>query len=149
VLRNALIQDAKNIQLLVNSYATAGEMLHLSINEIYEKILEFKVYEVKPAIVGCCAMHPVWDDIAEIRSLAVAKGHEGRGIGRSLVEESILHAKRVGFRRLFTLTYKTAFFESLNFKIIDKDLLPKKVWSDCIKCIKFPNCDEISLILDL
>ena len=149
MLRNALVGDAKAIQKLVNRYASLGELLPLSINEVYEKILEFNIWAEQRSITGCCAMHPVWEDLSEIRSLAVYEEHRGKGIGRKLVENSIIKAKKMGFKRVFTLTYKTDFFSYLGFTVIEKEALPKKIWADCLKCIKFPECDEIALILDL
>ncbi|KAA0257418.1 N-acetyltransferase [Deferribacter autotrophicus] len=149
MVRNAIMKDAKIIQQLVNSYAKNGEMLPLSINEVYENILKYFVYEEDDKIYGCCALFPSWEDLAEIRSLAVFQNEHKRGIGRILVEHCIKKAKELGITKVFALTYKVEFFEKLGFKIIDKEKLPKKIWSDCLKCSKFPDCDEIAVIKEI
>lgn len=149
MIRKAVMADAKNIQNLVNTYAKGGEMLPLSINEIYEKILEFVVWEEDGVIVGCCAIHPTWDDLAEIRSVAVNPEVKKKGIGRALVEKSIESAVNLGITKIFLLTYVPEFFRKLGFTEVEKEMLPKKIWSDCLKCAKFPDCDEIAMMKQL
>lgn len=148
MIREALISDAKSIQSLVNEYAKKGEMIPLSLNDIYERILEFIVYECDNKIVGCCSLHPTWNDLAEIRSLAVDINYHGRDIGYQMVKTNIERAKKIGFKKIFALTYKPLFFEKLGFHQVDKEVLPKKIWTDCLKCIKFPDCDELAVILE-
>jgi amino-acid N-acetyltransferase len=149
-IRRALITDASNIQILVNSFAASGFMLTLSRNDVYERIMEFAVCESTVAeLLGVCSLHPTWSDIAEIRSLAVSEKYQRFKIGSSLVSHHLEQAKCLGFERVFTLTYKTQFFSSLGFTVIDKDKLPKKMWTDCLKCIKYPNCDETAMIIKL
>lgn len=140
------MKDAKSIQNLVNSFAKDGEMLSLGINEIYEKILEFVVWEEDGVVVGCCALHPTWDDLAEIRSVAVNPTIGKRGIGKALVERSIETATMLGIDKVFLLTYVPGFFGKLGFTEVEKEELPKKIWSDCLKCTKFPDCDEIAMM---
>jgi amino-acid N-acetyltransferase len=149
MIRNALMSDAKAIQNLVNEYALKGEMISLSLNDIYERIMEFLVYAIDDKIVGCCALHPSWEDIAEIRSLAVDKLYRGRGIGNKLVTFNIERAKALCLKKVFALTYKPDFFAKLGFIEINKDILPKKIWTDCLKCIKFPECDEIAFMYEI
>jgi len=145
MIRKAVMSDAKNIQNLVNSFAKDGEMLPVSINEIYEKILEFVVWEEDGEILACSAMHPTWENLAEIRSVAVSSNAGKKGIGRAVVETSIQMAKDVGISEVFLLTYVPGFFGKLGFAEVEKELLPKKIWSDCLKCAKFPDCDEIAM----
>jgi amino-acid N-acetyltransferase len=145
MIRKAVMADAKSIQNLVNSFASNGEMLPVSINEIYEKILEFVVWEEDGKILGCCAMHPTWENLAEIRSVAVSKEAGRKGIGKAIVETSIQKAVDIGINEIFLLTYVPGFFRKLGFEEIEKELLPKKIWSDCLKCAKFPDCDEIAM----
>ncbi|MGA1862661.1 N-acetyltransferase [Deferribacter thermophilus] len=149
MVRNAKMQDAKAIQQLVNSYAKDGLMLTLSINEIYENILKFLVYEEEDRVIGCCALYPSWEDLAEIRSLAVEKNVHKRGIGRLLVEKCIEKAREIGIKKVFALTYQVEFFKKLGFEVVDKNDLPKKIWSDCLKCCKFPDCDEFAMIKEI
>jgi len=149
MIRRAVMSDAKRIQTLVNSYAKDGEMLPLSINDIYEKILEFIVWEEGGVVYGCCAMHPTWEDLAEIRSVAVDASAKRGGIGRKMVEHCIGMASDIGIQKIFLLTYVPNFFEKLGFIEVEKEELPKKIWSDCLKCAKFPDCDEIAMIKSL
>ena len=146
MIRKALMSDAKAIQTLVNTYAKGGEMLPLSINEVYEKILEFVVWEEECVLLGCCAIHPTWEDLAEIRSVAVHPDSKKQGIGKALVEQCVGTAKNLGIKKVFLLTYVPGFFGKLGFSEVEKEQLPKKIWSDCLKCAKFPDCDEIAMI---
>lgn len=149
MIRNALMADVKEIQTLVNTFAREGQMLTLSLNEIYERIFEFMVWEHEGRIIGCCALHPSWEDLAEIRSLAVDPNVQQSGIGRQLVEQQMERAKALGICKVFALTYKPGFFEKLGFRVLEKDQLPKKIWTDCLKCAKFPDCDEIAVIREM
>ncbi len=145
MIRKAVMSDAKNIQTLINSFAKTGLMLPVSINEIYEKILEFTVWDEDGQILGCCAMHPTWENLAEIRSVAVDSTCFKKGIGTAVVESAMQMARDVGITDAFLLTYQPGFFAKLGFSEIEKEFLPKKIWSDCLKCAKFPDCDEIAM----
>jgi len=149
MIRKANIKDSKNIQALVNAYAKNGEMLPLSLNDIYENILKFVVWEEDGELLGCVAMHPTWEDMAEVRSIAVAAKAKGRGIGYKLVEVCMDMAREIGMEKIFLLTYVPDFFRKLGFELTDKENLPKKIWADCLKCTKFPDCDEIAMIKEL
>ncbi|WP_456341551.1 N-acetyltransferase [Thermovibrio sp.] len=148
-VRKARITDAERIQFLINEYAKLGLMLPRSIQSIYENIRDFWVYEEKGEVLGVCALTIFWGDLAEIRSLAVDSKHTGRGIGTALVKRALEEAKEFGIPRVFTLTYQVKFFEKLGFKVIDKEKLPHKIWRDCINCVKFPNCDETAMEINL
>jgi len=149
MVRKARLSDAEAIHSLVNSYAQKGLLLPRSISSVYEHIRDFWVYEEEGEVVGCCALQIVWEDLAEIRSLAVREDRKGEGIGRKLVEVCIKEAKELGIERVFSLTYARDFFEALGFRVVDKSVLPHKVWGDCVNCVKFPSCDEIAVILEL
>jgi len=144
-IRKAKVQDAESIQFLVNHYAKLGLMLPRSINSIYENIREFWVYEEDGTVLGVCALSVFWDNLAEVRSLAVAPGHTGKGIGTALVKRALEESLELGINRVFTLTYQVDFFRKLGFREIDKNTLPHKIWRDCINCVKFPNCDETAM----
>ncbi len=148
-VRKARISDAERIQYLINEYAKLGLMLPRSIQSIYENIRDFWVYEEGEEVLGVCALTIFWSDLAEIRSLAVDPKHTGRGIGTALVKRALSEAKEFGIPRIFTLTYQVKFFEKLGFKVIDKEKLPHKIWRDCINCVKFPNCDETAMEIEL
>ncbi len=124
-------------------------MLFRSLADIYENLRSFRVAEDDGRIVGCCALHIIWQDLAEIKSLAVEQSKKGTGIGKALVEASLSHAKEIGLPRVFALTLEPAFFEKLGFEKVDRDALPMKVWSDCARCPKQDHCDETALIKNL
>jgi len=149
MIRKARIDDVKAIQTLVNAYADQGQMLPRSLNELYENLRDFFVDEADGTLRGVCALHISWDGLAEIRSLAVQKGMTGKGIGAGLVRECLLEAGELGAVRVFVLTYQDGFFRKLGFDDVDKKELPHKIWTDCLNCVKFPNCDESSLIITL
>ncbi len=149
MLRKAQINDIKDIQKLLVIYANKGEMLSRSLSELYESLRDFYVYEEDGKLLGTTALHIVWEDLAEVRSVAVAENRTRAGIGSKLVQACIDEARQLGLKRIFCLTYRPDFFSSLGFRLIDKSELPHKVWGDCIKCVKFPDCDENAMILDL
>jgi len=149
VVRKACVDDVPAIQGLVREFARREAMLPLSLSDVYDKLRDFFVAELDGTVVGCAALHVVWEDLAEVRSLAVREDHHGRGIGRELVRACVDEAPCLGVRRVFTLTYVVEFFRRQGFAEVDKDALPHKVWSDCVRCPHFPNCDEVALIMDV
>ncbi len=144
--RNAEITDAKAIYALISSYAERDKMLFRSLADIYENLQTFTIVELDSNVVGCCALQVIWSDLAEIKSLAVNEANTEKGIGKMLVAAATEQACQLGLRRIFALTLNPDFFEKMGFKIIEKDALPMKVWSDCAKCPKQQNCDEIAVI---
>ena len=149
MLRKAQIKDVKDIQKLLTFYASRGDMLSRSLAELYEVLRDFYVVEEDGKLLGTAALHIVWEDLAEVRSVAVAEDAGRKGIGSQVVQACIDEARELGLRRVFCLTYKPDFFAKFGFRIVDKSELPHKVWGDCLKCVKFPDCDEIAMILDL
>lgn len=149
MLRKAHIADVKEIQKLLTLYASRGDMLSRSLSELYESVRDFYVVADEGKILGISALHIVWDDLAEIRSVAVAEEAGRKGVGTQVVRACIEEARGLGLKRLFCLTYKPDFFATFGFRIVDKAELPHKVWGDCIKCPKFPDCDEIAMIMNL
>jgi amino-acid N-acetyltransferase len=148
-VRKAILKDAPKLYTLINEYAKEGILLPRSLNSIYEDIRDFWVCEYQEEIVGCSALHIVWEDLAEIKSLAVRKDHRNNGVGSLLVEKCLEEAEELGIRRVFVLTYATGFFAKFNFREVKKETLPHKVWGECINCVKFPQCDEVAMILEL
>ena len=149
MLRKAQIGDVKEIQKLLTHYASRGDMLSRSLSELYEALRDFYIVEDAGRLLGVAALHIVWDDLAEIRSVAVAEDAGRKGVGSEVVNACIAEARALGLKRLFCLTYKPDFFAKFGFCVVDKSELPHKVWGDCIKCVKFPDCDEIAMVLDL
>lgn len=148
-VRTGTVKDAKAIFDLISVYAKADIMLRRPIDEIYNRIRDFIVFEEDGEIQGVCAHFIVNDTLSEIRSLAVNKKYKGRGIGKALVSACIKEAKELCLKEVFVLTYEPQFFVKLKFKEIEKEVLPHKIWHDCITCSKFPNCDETALLYKL
>ena len=150
MIRKATLADSKRIRTLINAWAKQGRVLERSLNYIYEHIRDFWVYTQGKQIVGCCALSMVgWQDLGEVKSLAIAKGFQGLGIGKKLVLECISEARRLGISNIFALTFVPKFFKKIGFKKISRKKLPHKIWSDCIHCMDFPNCSEEAVILRL
>ncbi len=149
MIRKAKLSDITSIQRMVNQYAGSGQMLPRSLNELYEHLRDFHVDEEEGSLIGVCALHISWDGIAEIRSLAVRQDRSKKGIGSRLVQKCLNEASELGISRVFVLTYQPLFFKKLGFSDIDKKELPHKIWTDCLNCIKFPNCDESALIISI
>jgi amino-acid N-acetyltransferase len=149
IIRKANVKDVKYIQQLINSYVQEGKLLPRSLSELYEQIRDFFVAEIDGKIVGCCALHIIWEDLAEIKSLAVDKDMTKQGIGAELLNMAINSSKEIGVDKIFVLTYNPQFFKQRGFKLVDKSTLPHKIWGECVKCVHFPNCDEEALIYEL
>ena len=148
-IRKAKISDLKQVHKLINNFARREQMIPRSLNEIYETLRDFVVCEDYGDICGVCALHIMWEDLAEIRSLAVDKKYQKKGIGKTLVKQCLKEAKALGIRKIFALTYQPAFFKKIGFLDIDKSSLPQKICGDCLRCHKFPECDEQAVIINL
>jgi amino-acid N-acetyltransferase len=147
--RKAEIGDAQAIHDLINLYAQRGEMLPRTMGEVYENLRDFFVASEGDQFLGCVALHIVWSDLAELKSLAVPENVQSRGVGSLLVNVAAEEARRIGLERVFALTYRPAFFERLGYVQADVMTLPRKVWNECYRCPKFPSCNEIALVLEL
>ena len=149
MLRKAVIKEVRQIHNLLNYYAGKGLLLPRSLSELYEHLRDYYVIEDENNngyIIAVCALGLCWEDLAEIRSLAVREEFQGKDLGSRMVETCIEEARTLGFSKVFTLTYVPDFFKKLGFKEVDKSTLPHKVWADCLKCPKFPDCDETAMI---
>jgi amino-acid N-acetyltransferase len=150
MIRKATIDDVKTIHQLLRKFADRGELLPRSLSDLYDHLRDFSVYEdTDGCLVGVCALHVCWEDLAEVRSMAVEKPCQRRGIGSEMIAQAFAEAKDLGIKRLFALTYQTAFFAKHGFHVVDKSTLPQKVWAECVKCVKFPDCDEIAMVKSL
>ena len=145
-VRKAKISDAGAINSLVSFYAEQDRMLFRSMADIYENLQSFTVAVTDGEVVGCCALQIVWADLAEIKSLAIAEGQKGAGIGKAIVEAAIEQAAQLGIGKVFALTLEEGFFTKLGFSVVEKESLPMKVWSDCARCSKQKNCDETAVV---
>lgn len=148
-IRKAKLSDVEAIHELVNYYAKQGLMLPRSRSSLYEFIRDYSVAEIDDEIVGVGALNILWVNLAEIRTLAIKEELLGKKIGKQLVDYLLTEAIELGIHRVFTLTYQIDFFEKCGFKEIDKDKMPQKIWKDCLNCPKFPNCDEVCMVLQL
>ena len=145
-VEKAKINDANQMHKLINYFADKGEMLARPLSEIYENIRDYFVIKKGKKVIGCAALHVMWSDLAEVKSVAVAQDSQNQGVGNQLIEACLNEAKELGIPTVFCLTYKPAFFEKFGFSQIDKMELPRKIWTECYRCPKFPDCDEIALI---
>jgi amino-acid N-acetyltransferase len=148
-IRPAKVSDAREICGLVNHYAERGRMLHRSLESVYDALREFHVACARGKVVGCVAVDVFWADLAEVKSLAVAPGLRGKGIGAKLMAAAITDARRLGVKKLFALTYEKQFFARQGFKVVDRQKLPDKVWRECIACPKADACDETAMAIRL
>jgi amino-acid N-acetyltransferase len=151
LVRKAVIADVVPIQEILNTFAAKGRLLARSLSELYEHLRAYFVLEMEPGerIQGVCGLGICWKDLAEIESLAVAEAFQGKGLGRKLMDACLLEAATLGLDKVFTLTYVPEFFIKRGFYEVDKSCLPHKIWADCLKCPKFPDCDETALMLQL
>lgn len=149
MIRKAKLSDVKDIYKLIETFANKGEMLHRPLNDIYENLRDFYVYEENAVVLGACALHISWEDIGEIRSLAVSEDAGGKGVGTVLVNACLDEARALGIPKIFALTYKPGFFEKVGFKPTSKTALPHKIWGECVRCFKFPDCDENAMVIEL
>ena len=150
MIKKAVINEVTQIQRILNHYGDKGLLLPRSLSELYEHLRDFYVVtDDIGKLVAVCALGLCWEELAEIRSLAVVENYQGKNYGVMLVEKCIEEARSLGLKKLFTLTYVPEYFKKLGFRVVDKSELPHKVWSDCLKCTKFPDCDETALIKEI
>jgi amino-acid N-acetyltransferase len=145
-IRPATVADARPIMALVNELAQQQVMLPRSPASVIENIRDFVVAEVDGRFVGCGALHVVWSDMAEIRSIAVSPDAQRHGVGRKMAEALLVEAERLGVNKVFAFTYVPGFFGKLGFSVVEHEDLPHKVFNDCKHCPKFMSCDEIAVI---
>jgi amino-acid N-acetyltransferase len=145
-LRRAKTGDVLAMQQIINGFADRGAMLHRSLSQLYENIRDFFVIEEEGRVVGCAALHVNWRDLAELKSLAVLDAAQGRGYGRDLIEACLSEAEEIGIARVFALTYVPDLFVKSEFQVVDRSVLPRKVWTECVYCPKFPDCGEIAVM---
>lgn len=148
-VEKAKVADAPTIHRLVNYFADRGEMLHRPLSEIYEHIRDYFVIRDGDEVIGCAALHVSWEDLSEIKAMAVKEEFQRQGIGALLTIACLEEAQALGIPTIFCLTYKQAFFASMGFHQTDVMHLPRKVWGECYRCAKFPNCEEIAMVYEV
>jgi amino-acid N-acetyltransferase len=145
-VEKAKIKDVAQMHKLINHFADLGEMLARPLSELYEDIRDYFIVREGDKVIACAALHVSWSDLAEVKAMAVDKSHQKKGIGRELLKALMAEARELGIPGVFCLTYKPAFFEAAGFSQVDKMTLPKKVWTECFRCPKFPDCEEVALV---
>jgi amino-acid N-acetyltransferase len=151
MIRKATTKDIQVIHKILSEYGNKGDLLPRPLSQLYDHVRDFFVFEDPDtkSITGCCALQFCWEDLAEIRSLAVSAEYERQKIGTRLIEATLMEARSFQIKNVFALTYKPDFFRKFDFQIIDKSTLPHKIWADCLLCVKFPDCDEIAMMKKL
>ena len=148
-VRKARMGDVEAIHALITEFARRDSMLPRSRAELYDSLRDYQVAVAQGRVVGCGALVIAWENLGEIRSLAVAEEFQRQGTGRRLIDACLAEARRLGINRVFALTNNPGFFKRLGFVPVAKETLPHKIWADCIKCPKFPDCDEEAVAIDL
>jgi amino-acid N-acetyltransferase len=150
LIRKASLKDVKKIHALISEQAKGGHLLARAIADLYSQIRDFSVAidDDTGEIIGCGALRVVWEDLAEVRSVAVQSQRQGKGVGRKLIETLIEESRELGIKKVFVLTYRVSLFSKMGFSLMDKGLLPHKIWADCVKCPKFPECDEVAMVME-
>lgn len=148
-IRHATMHDVDQMLTIINQYAQQGLMLPRTKLSVCENLQSFIIAFDGNQVVGVAGLHILWEDLAEIRSLAIDEQAKGMGIGKQLVLSLIERSVQLGINRILSLTYQKEFFEKCGFQIVAKESLPQKVWKDCINCSKLPVCDEIAMIYEI
>ncbi len=160
VIQKAQVRDVQEILDLINGYAAADIMLPRGPQYLYENIRDFviasdhnvPVYTMMDTreelhmIVACGSLHVLWDDVAEIRALAIHPDYQHMGLGRKLVDHLIGDARQLGIRRVYTFTLTEDFFRSVGFQHQKREELPAKMWGECSRCPKYFKCDEVGMV---
>lgn len=149
MIRKAKVSDVKQIHKLLSDWSDKGRLLARSLSELYDCVRDYYVAAPADDVLGVCALHVCWEDLAEIRSLAVRHDATRQGIGSGLVRRCLDEARELGLARVFALTYEPEWFARFGFQRVEKNSLPHKIWGDCIRCPKYPECDEVAVAIDL
>jgi amino-acid N-acetyltransferase len=147
--RKAKMSDVENLHQLITEFANKELMLPRSRNTLYETLREFTIIEDQGQLVGAAALHIIWDNLAEIRALAIKEEYQRQGVGQQLIDILLKEALEMAIYQVFALTYQVEFFKKNGFNEVSKDDLSQKVWKECINCPKFPNCDEVAMTIHL
>lgn len=148
-VEKARLTDVPQIHKLVNSFGSRGLMLQRPLSEIYENLRDYFVFREGSEVAACGALHICWADLVEVKAVAVVDRAQGRGIGSAIVEACMAEARSLDVPEVFVLTYEPGFFARFGFRQVDLMELPRKVWGECQRCPKFPDCDETAMVLQL
>ncbi|RRJ66741.1 N-acetyltransferase [Paenibacillus oralis] len=146
VCRQAKLEDVEPLFIMIDEYAKRGIMLPRSRAVLERQINDFVVAEVDGRVVGCGSLCKLGEELVEIRSLGIAEGYKGRGLGSMLVEKLVEQARKLAIPKVMALTYEVSFFVKNGFTVVNKEIFPEKVWTDCVNCAKQHCCDEIAVL---
>lgn len=148
-IQPAQLNDVPKVHQLISYFADQNEMLHRPLSELYENLRDYYVIREGNEVIGCSALHVVWSDLAEIKAVAVREDHQSQGLGKQLIHHCMEEAKALGLSSVFVLVMKTTYYEQLGFQQVDVMTLPRKVWGECLRCPKFPHCNEVAMVYHL
>lgn len=150
MIRKAMIREVPEIRRMLGEFAPHGEVLPRTMADLYSQVRDYFVYrEGEGPLMGLAALHICWEGLGEIRSVAVSPEHRGRGIGTRLVQNCLAEARTLGLKQVFLLTMRPEFFARFGFAVVPREELLPIVWADCVNCVKFPDCDEVPMMLNL
>jgi amino-acid N-acetyltransferase len=150
MVRKALLQEIPEIRRMLTEFAHQWDILPRTLAELYSQVRDYFVYrEEEGPIVGIAALHIFWEDLGEVRSLAVRPQFQEQGIGSLLVESCLDEARELGLKRVFVLTSRVHYFKRFGFQEVHRDELPRIIWAECVNCFKFPDCHEVPMVLNL
>jgi len=150
MIRKAKIQEVPEIRRFLGEFSLDGGILPRTLADLYGQLRDYYVFrEGQGPILGIAALHICWAGLGEIRSVAVVSTHRSRGIASHLVETCLTEARAIGLSEIFLLTLRPEFFQRFGFQVVSREELLPIVWADCVNCVKFPDCDEVPMLLDL
>lgn len=149
LIQRAKLSDMPQVHKLITYFAEQDEMLHRPLSELYENVRDYYVIKEGDEVIACGSLHIVWDDLAEVKAVAVREDYQAHGLGTLIVSRCIEEAREMGLATVFCLTIKPGYYERVGFVQSDVMTLPRKVWGECLRCPKFPSCNEIALVMHL
>ena len=148
-IQRAALTDVPTIHALITPYADRNDMLHRPMSELYENIRDYLVIKQGDELLACASVHVLWSDLAEVKAVAVKEEYQSHGLGKMLMNRCFDDAREMGLATVFVLTHKMDYYAQFGFQQIDVMSLPRKVWGECLRCPKFPNCNEYAMVYHL
>jgi len=148
-IRQASSHDVQSVFTLIQHYAEQQAMLPRTVEDVRESVGDFLVAEEKGRLLGCGALKLYNREVAEIRSLCVAPGIKGRGVGRTLIERLLREAEQLGLTTVFALTLTPEFFLKCGFRLNARENFPMKIAHDCLNCALYLRCQEKTVAIPI
>lgn len=146
ICRNAVVEDVEPLYLMIEEYAQRGIMLPRSRQALTRQIDQFVIAEIEGRFVGCGSLFKLGNDLVEIRSIGLNDEGKGKGIGSMILAKLVEEARNQKIPKVMALTYAVDFFLRNGFEVVEKEIFPEKVWTDCVNCKKQNACDEIAVL---